>query len=90
MNEIPNKHNSEEERDPKMKTMLVFPPDWFPSEPYLSLPTLAAYLRSAGHEVVQKDVNLEMYDWFFSRDFLELVLTKKSQTLRLFGNLRQS
>lgn len=22
----------------KMKVMLIFPPDWFPSEPYLSLP----------------------------------------------------
>ena len=25
---------------PKKKVMLVFPPDWYPSEPYLSLPTL--------------------------------------------------
>ena len=57
-----------------MKTMLVFPPDWYPSEPYLSLPTLTAFLRSAGHEVVQKDVNLEMYDWFFSSDFLQIIL----------------
>ena len=61
--------------------MLVFPPDWFPSEPYLSLPTLAACLRSAGHEVVQKDVNLEMYDWFFSRDFLEFAQKKVPQQL---------
>ncbi len=59
-----------------MKVMLVFPPDWFPSEPYLSLPTLSAVLRSAGHEVVQKDVNLEMYEWFFSGDFLNRVLEK--------------
>ena len=22
----------------KMKVMLIYPPDWFPSEPYLSLP----------------------------------------------------
>ena len=44
---------------PKAKVMLVFPPDWYPSEPYLSLPTLTSFLRCAGHEVVQKDVNLE-------------------------------
>ena len=36
------------------KVMLIFPPDWYPSEPYLSLPTLTAFLRDAGHEVVQK------------------------------------
>lgn len=60
----------------KMKVMLVFPPDWYPSEPYLSLPTLTAVLRAAGHTVVQKDVNLEMYDWFFSQDFLRHVLRR--------------
>jgi radical SAM superfamily enzyme YgiQ (UPF0313 family) len=63
------------------KVMLVFPPDWYPSEPYLSLPTLTAFLREAGHDVVQKDVNLEMYDWFFSGDFLRRVLKKVPQQL---------
>lgn len=65
----------------KMKVMLVFPPDWYPSEPYLSLPTLTAVLRAAGHHVIQKDVNLEMYDWFFSEDFLRRVLRKVPQQL---------
>jgi radical SAM superfamily enzyme YgiQ (UPF0313 family) len=66
---------------PKKKVMLVFPPDWYPSEPYLSLPTLTAVLRRAGHEVIQKDVNLEMYDWYFSSDFLKKVLRKIPQQL---------
>src|SRR5574341_1997023 len=65
----------------KSKVMLIFPPDWYPSEPYLSLPTLTAVLRAAGHQVVQKDVNLEMYDWFFSSDFLRRVLKKVPQQL---------
>ena len=65
----------------RAKVMLVFPPDWYPSEPYLSLPTLTAFLREAGHDVVQKDVNLEMYDWFFSGDFLRRVLKKVPQQL---------
>ncbi|GJL51738.1 B12-binding domain-containing radical SAM protein [Candidatus Nitrospira salsa] len=63
------------------KVMLVFPPDWFPSEPYLSLPTLTAFIRAAGHDVVQKDVNLEMYDWYFSEDFLRRVLKRVPQQL---------
>jgi len=67
--------------DQKRKVMLVFPPDWYPSEPYLSLPTLTAFLRSAGHDVVQKDVNLEMYDWYFSADFLKRVQKKVPQQL---------
>jgi anaerobic magnesium-protoporphyrin IX monomethyl ester cyclase len=65
----------------KMKVMLIFPPDWYPSEPYLSLPTLTAVLRAAGHQVVQKDINLEMYDWYFSEDFLKRVLRRVPQQL---------
>lgn len=61
----------------KMKVLLVFPPDWYPSEPYLSLPTLTCVLRAAGHQVVQKDVNLEMYDWYFSGDFLQRIVLKR-------------
>ena len=54
----------------KLKTMLLFPPEWVPTAPYLALPSLTAVLRENGHEVVQKDVNIEMYDWFFSDTFL--------------------
>ena len=60
----------------KMKVLLIYPPDWFPSEPYLSLPSLTAVLRQAGHTVIQKDINLEMYDWYFSEDFLKKVLRR--------------
>lgn len=65
----------------KAKVMLVFPPDWYPSEPYLSLPSLTCVLRAAGHQVIQKDVNLEMYDWYFSEDFLRRILKKVPQQL---------
>jgi len=65
----------------KMKVMLIFPPDWFPSEPYLSLPSLTAVLRQAGHTVIQKDINLEMYDWYFSEDFLKKVLYRVPRQL---------
>lgn len=54
----------------KLKTMLLFPPEWVPTAPYLALPSLTAVLRQEGHEVVQKDVNIEMYDLFFSDSFL--------------------
>src|SRR5437899_8566037 len=76
-----HRQTSEATSGRKMKVMLIFPPDWYPSEPYLSLPTLTSVLRAAGHQVVQKDVNLEMYDWFFSADFLRRVLKKVPQQL---------
>jgi len=64
-----------------MKILLLFPPDWLPSEPYLSLPALTSVLRPAGHEVVQKDINVEMYDMFFSRPFLEQVAIRIAHEL---------
>ncbi|HYM37041.1 MAG TPA: B12-binding domain-containing radical SAM protein, partial [Nitrospiraceae bacterium] len=76
-----HRRTSEAKSGRKMKVMLIFPPDWYPSEPYLSLPTLTTVLRAAGHTVIQKDVNLEMYDWYFSEDFLKRVLKKVPQQL---------
>lgn len=54
-----------------MKTALVFPPQWFPSQPYLALPTLKGYLEKHGHPVDQFDFNIESYDIFLSRSYLE-------------------
>jgi radical SAM superfamily enzyme YgiQ (UPF0313 family) len=66
----------------KLKTMLLFPPEWVPTAPYLALPSLTAVLREAGHEVIQKDVNIDMYNLFFSDMFLIWVNTRMSQQLK--------
>src|SRR5687767_11240064 len=76
-----NRQRFETSSGRKMKVLLIFPPDWFPSEPYLSLSSLTSVLRKAGHTVIQKDVNLEMWDWYFSEDFLKRVLRKVPQQL---------
>ena len=49
-----------------MKTLLIFPSQWYPTQPYLSAPYLTAYLRSKGWEVEQRDFNIESYDHFLS------------------------
>ncbi|XUX00946.1 MAG: PqqD family peptide modification chaperone [Dehalogenimonas sp.] len=53
-----------------MKVLLIFPPQWTPFRPYLSLPSLTAYLQEHGVNVVQKDFNLEAYDLLLSKDYL--------------------
>lgn len=55
------------------KVMLIFPPEWVPSAPYLALPSLTAVLRQNGIQVVQKDINVEAYDHFFTAEFLRFV-----------------
>ncbi len=66
----------------KLKTMLLFPPEWVPTAPYLALPSLTAVLREHGHEVIQKDINIEMYDHFFSDSFLVWVMARMAMQLR--------
>ena len=72
-----------------MKSLLIFPPDWLPSEPYLSLPSLAAVLRPAGHDVSQLDVNVEMYDLFFSSRFLEHVAQRIANELSYLRDMEK-
>ncbi len=55
------------------KVMLIFPPEWVPTAPYLALPSLTAVLRQNGIQVVQKDINVEAYDHFFTAEFLQFV-----------------
>jgi len=72
------------------KVMLLFPPEWVPTAPYLALPSLTAVLRQKGVEVVQKDINVEMYDHFFSRPFLEFIQQKIKKKLKeLRGKIRE-
>lgn len=53
-----------------MKIMLVFPPNWTPSMPHLALPTLTAYLRAHGVDVIQRDLNAEVFDEILTRQYI--------------------
>ncbi len=51
-----------------MKVALVFPPQGHFTQPYLSLPSLTAFLRANGvSEVEQIDESIEAYDHFLTR-----------------------
>ena len=64
------------------KVMLIFPPEWVPTAPYLALPSLTAVLRANGIQVVQKDVNVEAFDHFFTGGFLQFIKTRISGHLK--------
>lgn len=53
------------------KVMLLFPPNWTPTMPHLALPTLTAWLRQEGIEVIQRDLNVEVFDHILTREFIE-------------------
>ncbi len=60
-----------------MRVALVFPPQGHFTQPYLSLPSLTAYLRANGYpDVWQLDESIESYDHFLSRERLERSLAR--------------
>lgn len=44
---------------------LLFPPQWSPFQPALSIPTLTAWLRPRGYAVCGRDLNIEFHHWIF-------------------------
>ncbi|KYG11473.1 hypothetical protein BE21_00800 [Sorangium cellulosum] len=46
--------------------LLIFPPQWSPFQPPLSLPSLSAWLRRAGFSVSGIDLNIQFYEWLLS------------------------
>jgi hypothetical protein len=54
-----------------MTVVLLFPPYWTPAMPHLALPALSSYLRSHGVEVIQRDLNLEVFESVLTREYIE-------------------
>jgi anaerobic magnesium-protoporphyrin IX monomethyl ester cyclase len=50
-----------------MKICLLFPPHWTPAMPYLALPWLTGFLRQNGHNILQRDLNIEVFDTILTR-----------------------
>ena len=54
-----------------MRVALIYPPTCDPTAPYLSVPTLTAWLRTHDVEVVPIDANVEAWEWLLQRPRLE-------------------
>jgi hypothetical protein len=54
-----------------MRVALVYPPSCDPTAPYLSVPTLTAWLRTHGVDVLPIDANVEAWEWLLARPRLE-------------------
>ena len=64
-----------------MKILLLFPPHWVPAMPHLALPTLTAYLRAHGVEVIQRDLNVEFFDALLTRGALDDAVVRLRERL---------
>src|SRR5258706_1018646 len=51
---------------------VIFPPQWTPYQPFLSTPSLKAYLERCGFSIHQSDWNVEFHQYFISKYRLRL------------------
>ena len=77
--------------------LLVFPPQWSPFQPALSLPSLAAWLKRATFQVASLDLNVVFYEWLLSDECAMMLADQvinsereqevKEAYLAIFGNV---
>ena len=67
---------------------LLFPPQWSPFQPPLSLPALKAWLSREGFSCALHDANVDFYHWLFSseaRRILERRLAARTSDIKTLG-----
>jgi len=63
---------------------LAFPPQGHFTQPHLAIPCLVGYLKAQGFEDVdQRDLSIEAYDHFLSRDYLAQMAERAAERLPL-------
>ena len=66
-----------------MNILLLFPPSWHPSQPYLSLPSLTGFLQHNGvQNVTQRDLNIEVLDALLTRSYAAEIITRLQDKIR--------
>jgi radical SAM superfamily enzyme YgiQ (UPF0313 family) len=69
-----------------LRVLLVFPPQGHPTQPYLALPSLKAWLAQHGFPgATVWDLNLQAYDTLLSRERLELALQRIGAQAEAWG-----
>ncbi|UCH01788.1 MAG: PqqD family peptide modification chaperone [Candidatus Bathyarchaeota archaeon] len=66
--------------------LVLFPPQWRPTQPYLSLPYLTAFLRENGFKVKQIDVNAITYNLLLSAEMIKKAIDHVLERKRKFEN----
>jgi prefoldin subunit 5 len=72
-----------------MLTKLIFPPQWIPTQPYLSLPTLAAFLEANKCDVEQIDINVSFYDDLLSKKRLQDYFDKAKKKFQELDSIKE-
>lgn len=56
----------------KLKGLLIFPPQWYPGNPYPAVPLLLGQLKRAGFDAKGLDFNIDFFNEILTKNYLEL------------------
>lgn len=62
-----------------MKGLLIFPPQWYPGNPYPAVPLLLGQLKRAGHAATGLDLNIDFYNHILTKEYLEKSIQKAEE-----------
>lgn len=68
-----------------MKMLLIYPPQWNPANPYLSVPLLAGQLKRAGYDVRARDINVEFFNYILTSEHIEKCFNAARDTEKALG-----
>ena len=54
------------------KILLIQPPQWCPSSPYLAVPLLTGQLKREGFDAKAYDLNIEFFNYLLTKEHLSL------------------
>ena len=69
----------------QIRVLLLFPPVWSPSAPYLSLPVLTSYLNTHGISAIQRDWNISYWNDLTSSEKVAETYTKLLEKWETLG-----
>ena len=70
-----------------MKMLLIYPPQWIPTSPYLSVPLLAGQLRAAGYAVDTLDLNVRFFHRILNKTHLTACLARAKE---IYASLKRT
>ncbi len=68
-----------------MKMLLIYPPQWNPANPYLSVPLLAGQLKRAGYDVTVRDINVEFFKFILTSSHIKKCYEKARDICETLG-----
>lgn len=68
-----------------MQGLLIFPPQWYPGNPYPAVPLLLGQLKRVEYSAVGLDINIDFYNYILTKKYLESSVKRANEIVDLLN-----